>query len=113
MRRTGPPPTRTRRRRGPPGVALSEAIWHPDAAVADLLAEAGKHAEARAAYSVASAAFERSARLTPDADRRGARLLRAADTAWTAGMGERTLALLDQPTRQQLADAGCRGRRHP
>ncbi len=91
---------------------LSEAIWHPDAAVADLLAEAGKHAEARAAYSVASAAFERSARLTPDADRRGARLLRAADTAWTAGMGERTLALLDQHARDsssQTPDAGSGG----
>ena len=84
---------------------LSEAIWHPDAGVADLLAEAGEHAIARAAYSVASGAFERSARLTPDADGARARLLRAADTAWTAGNGERALALLDQRAR----DAGRSG----
>ena len=82
---------------------LSEAIWHPDAEVADLLAAAGEHAVARAAYSVASGAFERSARLTPDAADRGARLLRAADTAWTAGNGERALALLDERGRMPAA----------
>lgn len=82
---------------------LSEATWQPDAGVAGLLAEAGEHAVARAAYSVASGAFERSARLTPDARERGARLLRAADAAWTAGDGERAVALLDE--RQREIDA--------
>lgn len=82
---------------------LSEATWHPDAEVAGLLAEAGEHAVARAAYSVASSAFERSARLTPDASVRRARLLRAADTAWTAGGGERALALLDERERDATA----------
>lgn len=74
---------------------LSEAVWHPDADVADLLADAGEHAIARAAYSVASGAFERSARLSPDVAERSDRLLRAADAAWAAGDGQRALALLD------------------
>jgi DNA-binding CsgD family transcriptional regulator len=82
---------------------LSEAVWQPDADVADLLAEAGEHALARAAYSVAAGAFERSARVTPDAGTRAVRLLRAADTAWAAGDGARALALLDQRER----DAGA------
>ncbi len=78
---------------------LSEAVWHPDADVAEILAEAGEHAVARAAYSVASGAFERSARMPPDDSARRARLLSAADTAWTAGNGERALSLLDQRAR--------------
>ncbi|WP_026059610.1 helix-turn-helix transcriptional regulator [Microbacterium yannicii] len=78
---------------------LSEAVWHPDVAVADLLADAGEHAVARAAYSVASGAFERSARLSPDEAQRSDRLLRAADTAWSAGEGTRALALLDDGMR--------------
>lgn len=82
---------------------LSEATWHPDEEVAGLLAVAGEHAVARAAYSVASGAFERSARLTPDTIVRRARLLRAADAAWTAGGGERALALLDEREREATA----------
>lgn len=78
---------------------LSEATWHPDRAVAALLTDAGDHAVARAAYSVASRAFERAARLTSDAKERSARLLRAADTAWEAGDGERALTLLDRRAR--------------
>jgi DNA-binding CsgD family transcriptional regulator len=88
---------------------LSEAVWHPDAAVADLLAAAGEHAVARAAYSVASGAFERSARLSPDSGRRGARMLRAADTAWTAGLGERALTLLDRLARDEGTHGGDAG----
>lgn len=82
---------------------LSEATSQPEAAVAGLLAEAGDHAVARAAYSVASGAFERSARLTPDPEARAARLLRAADAAWEAGNGERAIALLDQRGRDAVA----------
>ena len=88
---------------------LSEAVWHPDAGVADLLAEAGEHAVARAAHAVASGAFERSARLTPDPAGRAARLLRAADTAWTGGNGERALALLNERARDAgSSDPGLR-----
>ncbi|GAA3201454.1 helix-turn-helix transcriptional regulator [Microbacterium terregens] len=75
---------------------LAEATWHPDAGVADLLAAAGARAVARAAYAVGSGAFERAAHLSADDDERAARLLHAADTAWTAGMRDRALALLDQ-----------------
>ena len=84
---------------------LSEAVWHPDAGVADLLAVAGEAAVARAAYSVASGAFERSARLSPDAADRTARLFSAADASWAAGSGDRALALLDERAR----DAGSQG----
>ncbi|TDN92064.1 LuxR family transcriptional regulator [Microbacterium sp. BK668] len=75
---------------------LSEAVWQPDGEVADLLATAAEHAVLRGAYSVAAGAFERSARVSPDGPTREARLLRAADTAWAAGDGERALALLEQ-----------------
>ncbi len=84
---------------------LSEAVWHPDAGVADLLAVAGEAAVARAAYSIASGAFERSARLSPDAADRAARLFSAADASWAAGSGDRALALLDERAR----DAGSVG----
>ena len=82
---------------------LSETVWHPDAGVADLLADAGDAAVARAAYAVASGAFERSARLTPDAAERAGRLLLAADAAWTAGNGDRALALLDERARDAVS----------
>ena len=76
---------------------LAEAVWQPDAEVSDVLAEAAERARARTAYSVASGAFERSARLTPDRERRTERLLCAAETAWSAGLTERALGLLDGP----------------
>jgi DNA-binding CsgD family transcriptional regulator len=79
---------------------LAEATWHPDAAVADLLADSGERAVARAAYAVASGAFERAARLTPGSDLRMERLLRAADAAWTDGTRDRALALLDDHARE-------------
>ncbi len=44
---------------------LAEAVWQPDAEVSELLAESAERARARTAYSVASGAFERSARLSP------------------------------------------------
>ncbi len=75
---------------------LAEATWAPDAEIAEFLAAAGERALARTAHSVASGAFERAALLTPDPVRRGERLLCAAEAAWSAGMGARALALLDQ-----------------
>jgi len=79
---------------------LAEAVWRPDAAVSDLLAEAAERAKTRTAYSVASGAFERSARLSPDPERRANRLLQAAETAWSAGLTERALGLLDGHARE-------------
>ncbi len=49
---------------------LAESVWRPDAEVSELLAEAAQRARGRTAYSVASGGFERSARLSPDHDRR-------------------------------------------
>ena len=79
---------------------LAEAVWKPDATIADLLADAGDRATARTAYSVASGAFERSARLSPEPDRRADRLLQAAEAAWSAGLTERALGLLDGHARE-------------
>jgi DNA-binding CsgD family transcriptional regulator len=80
---------------------LAEAVWKPDAAISDLLADAAERARARTAYSVASGAFERSARLSPDRERRAGRLLQAADAAWSAGLTERALGLLDAHARDE------------
>jgi DNA-binding CsgD family transcriptional regulator len=80
---------------------LSEATWHPDGQVADLLVEAAQHAVDRAAYAVASRAYERSARLTSDPDRRSERMLRSADSAWSAGLPDRALDLLDRNARDR------------
>jgi DNA-binding CsgD family transcriptional regulator/tetratricopeptide (TPR) repeat protein len=75
---------------------LSEARWAPDAEVADLLEAAAVRAVARAAHAVASAAFERSARLTPGRAEADVRLVAAAESAWAAGQGPKALALLDE-----------------
>jgi DNA-binding CsgD family transcriptional regulator len=85
---------------------LSEAVWHPDADVSRLLQDAAQHAAARTAYSVASTAFERSARLSPDHEVRGELLLRAAENAWLAGQGDRALDLLDRHASGTYAAAG-------
>ncbi len=86
---------------------LAETVWQPDEGVADLLAAAAERARGRTAYSVASGAFERSARLTSDQERRTERLLDAAETAWSAGLTERALGLLDAHDRE---DPGARAR---
>jgi DNA-binding CsgD family transcriptional regulator len=75
---------------------LSEAVWGPDADVADLLARAADHALARSGYAVASSAYHRAALLSPGADERCRRLLRAGETAWAAGQPERATARLDE-----------------
>jgi DNA-binding CsgD family transcriptional regulator/tetratricopeptide (TPR) repeat protein len=66
--------------------------WHraaaaigPDEAVALLLDAAAERADRRSAVAVAAAALERAARLSPDSQARGVRLLRAADRAYELG----------------------------
>ncbi len=75
---------------------LSESTWTPDATVAGMLTSAAEHAVARAGYAVASTAYERAARLSTDSQGRVARLARAAETAWAAGLGQRATGLLDE-----------------
>jgi DNA-binding CsgD family transcriptional regulator/tetratricopeptide (TPR) repeat protein len=85
---------------------LAEAVWQPDPEVSTLMAAAGERARARAAYSVASGAFERSARLSPDREHRAALLLQAAETAWSAGLTERALGVLEAHDREQPGPDG-------
>ena len=91
---------------------LSEALWAPDSAVADLLDAAAARAVGRSAYAVASAASERAARLTPGHAEASTRLLQAAETAWEAGLGPRSLALLDELPPSLLAPEGRARARH-
>jgi DNA-binding CsgD family transcriptional regulator len=94
---------------------LAEAVWHPDSSVSDLLARAAANAVARAAYSVASTAYERAARLNPARADRDRLVLLAAETAWLAGQGDRTLTLLDRhateatTTRDRVRELELRG----
>jgi DNA-binding NarL/FixJ family response regulator len=71
------------------------AAWHaagaaagPDERVAVVLEEAAERAQVRGAHAVAVAAFERSARLTPDLGRRALRLHRGGYVAWELGLSE-------------------------
>lgn len=75
---------------------LSEASWSPDAEVADLMTLTAEHAAARTAYSVASTAYERAARLSPEPKHQLISLTRAAENAWAAGLVQRALGLLDE-----------------
>ena len=82
---------------------LSESLWAPDADVAMMLDGAASRAAARSAYAVASTAYERAARLSPDVDDLGVRLVAAAENAWAAGLGARAVALLDELVPAALA----------
>lgn len=81
---------------------LDRRAWHlaaatigPDEGAAAALEQAGMRALDRSAYSVASAAFERGARLQPVEEAQAVLMFRAADAASLAGEWQRTLALLD------------------
>lgn len=75
---------------------LGEATADPDAAVAEVLDDAAGRARARGAWAVASAGYERAARLTPDPADRAARLVSAAESAWRAGLPDAARDLLDR-----------------
>ena len=85
-------------------------VWHRAAAslgsdeeVASELEEAAGHAQRRGASILAVAAFERAAALTPEASRRGALLLRAAELARELGRSELLTRLLREADRLELA----------
>jgi DNA-binding CsgD family transcriptional regulator len=75
---------------------LAAAAAGADAAAAAALEQAGQRARDRSAYSAASAAFERGARLDPDDARRGGLLYQAAESAWLGAAAERARLLLDE-----------------
>ncbi len=75
---------------------LAAAVQGEDEAVAAALADAAVEARARSGLAAASRAFERAARLTPDPERRAARLHEAGTDAYVGGESQRGIALLDE-----------------
>jgi DNA-binding CsgD family transcriptional regulator len=75
---------------------LAEAAIGPDHRVTELLTHAATRAHARSAHDIASAAFERAARLCPDSGRHARLCVAAAESAWLAGTASRATALLDE-----------------
>lgn len=80
-----------------------ERAWHlgaaalaPDEEIARELEAAGHAAIARRGPGPASAALERAARLSPDAEQCARRLLAAGEAAFAAGMSDRAITLLGQ-----------------
>jgi DNA-binding CsgD family transcriptional regulator len=74
---------------------LAAATVGPDDTAAAALEQAGERARARSAYAVAASAFDRAAGLSTTDAGRADRLFAAADAAWLAGDGARTVALLE------------------
>lgn len=75
---------------------LAAATTRLDEDVAALLEELGARATARTAFTVASTALERAARLSPAPEAARSRLLASARAAASGGLPERALALLDE-----------------
>ena len=72
---------------------LAGAAIGPDEEVAAALERAGGRAVARRAYAAGSGALERAARLSPDPEVAGRRLITAGQAAAAAGVADRALAL--------------------
>jgi DNA-binding CsgD family transcriptional regulator len=95
---------------------LDRRAWHlaaasvgPDEGVSTALEQAGTRARERSAYAVAATAFERAADFAAVEEARDRLVLDAADSAWLAGDGARTLALLDElPPHPVAASAEAR-----
>jgi tetratricopeptide (TPR) repeat protein len=73
---------------------LAAATIGPDEEVAAVLERAGARAVARRAYAAGADALERAARLSPDPEAAGRRLIAAGQAAAAAGVANRALALL-------------------
>lgn len=75
---------------------LAAAAQGEDEAVAAALEQAAVEARRRSGLAAASRAFERAARLSPDLERRAARLHEAGTDAYVGGESQRGIALLDE-----------------
>ena len=97
--------------------------WHSaaaaagaDARAASALAAVAAESRDRGGYAAAQAAFQRAARLTPDAQERPVLLAHAADAAWLSGQSAEAAALVSEGLSQDPAGAAraellaCRGR---
>jgi DNA-binding CsgD family transcriptional regulator len=122
------PPKRCRQAHGAAAMALEASAlimdqtrraWHAAAAVtglnedaARLLDQAALHALQIAGHSSAYLAWERAADLTPRGPDRTRRLLRAAESAYHAGIPQRARLLLDQVDQLDLnPEARCQAAR--
>ena len=83
---------------------LAAATVRPDEEVAATLERAGGRAVARRAYATGSGALERAARLSPDPETAGRRLITAGQAAAAAGLADRALALF-----AEAAELTCDG----
>ncbi|MCO8269925.1 AAA family ATPase [Actinoplanes sp. TRM 88003] len=84
----------------------AQATTSPDEAVAAELEQSAGRAQARGGVAAAAAFLERSAELSPDAERRGARALAAARAKHQAGAYDAALALLDAAELSPLDERG-------
>lgn len=75
---------------------LAAAAQGEDEEIAATLERAAVEARGRSGLAAASRAFERAARLTPDPERRAARLHEAGSDAYVGGESQRGIALLDE-----------------
>jgi len=85
-------------------------LWHrafaakePDERLAFALEQHARSAAARGAVTVAGAALERAAALTPDSRKKGARLVAAAEIAYELGLLESAGRLVDEATSFDLS----------
>lgn len=82
---------------------LAAAATAPDETVAAELESSAARAFRRQGIAAAAAALARAAQLTPDDERRGARLLHAAELAFQLGRQDVVAQLLDQADRLDLS----------
>ncbi len=89
-------------------------VWHrasatvgADEDIASALEELARAARRRGAVTAAAAAFERAATLTADPQRKGDRLMAAAETAFELGRGDMVQRLLAEATPLALSSTGA------
>jgi DNA-binding CsgD family transcriptional regulator len=86
-----------------PATDLDRRAWHlaaaatgPNADVSAALAQTAERARDRNAFAESADAFERAGRLSPDHVLRTQLLYEAADTAWLAGLSDRSSAIAEE-----------------
>jgi DNA-binding CsgD family transcriptional regulator/ABC-type iron transport system FetAB ATPase subunit len=95
-----------------PDADADRRAWHlalaavgPDDSASRALVQSAVRSRERNAFDVASRSFERAAQLASEHERRAELLFFAAEAAWSAGHGERSLELLDQADRHTTGES--------